>query len=79
MVLLWIRELLALHPEARLDVLESAQIRVVPDVRSNLHDDQSARDEERAPYAVEKKQREQFPNKHMYGPGDLSIKQRSAA
>lgn len=27
----------------------------------------------------EKKQREQLPSKHMYGPGDLSIKQRSAA
>ena len=58
MVRLLVAKLLALHPVARLDVFESAQICVVPDVSSNLYDDESAHDEERAPHAVEKKQRE---------------------
>jgi hypothetical protein len=51
-------ERLALDPQTRLHVLESTQICIVPDVRGNLHDDKSARNEERGPYAVEKKQRE---------------------
>jgi hypothetical protein len=50
-------ERLALSPHASLGVLEPAQLCVVPDVHGSLHDDKDARNEERAPHTVEKKQR----------------------
>jgi hypothetical protein len=58
MVRLWVEEVLALHPHACLDVLESAQVCIVLDVCSNLNDNQSARDDERAPHAVQEKHRQ---------------------
>jgi hypothetical protein len=63
MVRLWVNKRLALDPHARLDVLEPGQLCVVPNIRSNLDEDQSARNKERAPHAMEEKH-SQHPIRH---------------
>ena len=58
-----VEERLALGPHARLDVFESAQLCVLPDVNGNLYDDKTARNKERTPYAVDEKHGE-HPVRH---------------
>jgi len=62
-VRLRVEQLLAFHPQARLNVLESTQRGIVPHICGYLYHDQSTRNDERAPHAVEE-QHGQHPFGH---------------